>query len=85
MADSKKIAISLPSKLLRKVESIRHQTGETRSAFIKRTIESSFKEEEKKRLVAQYIEGYQKYPESRGEANGLTELADEVLEEEPWE
>ena len=85
MADSKKVAISLPAKLLRKVESKRHQTGETRSAFIKRTIESLFKEEEKKKLIAQYIEGYQKYPESRDEADALTDLADEVLAEEPWE
>jgi Arc/MetJ-type ribon-helix-helix transcriptional regulator len=34
-----KIAVSLPAALLRDIERLRRETGETRSAFIRRSIE----------------------------------------------
>jgi len=84
MPKTKKIAISLPADVFRKVEKARKKTGESRSAFIKRKIEYVFSKEEHDALVKQYIEGYQKFPETEDDVNIVKASAMKILAEEPW-
>jgi len=84
MPKTKKIAISLPSDVFRKVEKARKKTGESRSAFIKRNIEYVFSKEEHDALVKQYIDGYTKYPETEEDVNIVKASAMKILAEEPW-
>ncbi len=85
MASARKIAISLPGELLRRVEKVRRQTGETRSAFIKRVLEDSFAEEEERERVKRYQEGYLEYPETSEEVEAASAISAGALKEEPWE
>ena len=85
MADSKKMAISMPGDLARKVEKVRKKTGETRSAFIRRVIEQAFADEEEKELIKRYQEGYLKYPETKEEIEETVAISREILAGEPWE
>jgi len=85
MGKTRKVAISLPGELMGKMESIRKRTGESRSAFISRAIWQALAEREQKALVARYIEGYQKYPESSEEIALAEDSAIRLLAEESWE
>lgn len=85
MAETRKIAISIPEALAKKVESLRRLTGESRSAFISRAIERVLREREQKSRVALYQEGYRKHPESREEIAFAESSAARLLAEEPWE
>lgn len=83
MSQSAKIAISLPKDLMYRIEQLRTETGETRSAFIRRMLELAFQQRETAHKIRAYIEGYQKNPESdeeiaEAEANAL------ILTQEPW-
>jgi len=84
MPKTKKIAISLPIEVFRKVEKARKKTGESRSALIRRSIEYVFSKEEHDALVKQYIDGYTKYPETEEEAQFCEITSKEILSEEPW-
>ncbi len=85
MVGTEKVAISLPSELLKKVESIRKVTGESRSSFIRRAVEAILSEWERKELIAKYEEGYRKKPETPGEIAAAEAAATELLAGEPWE
>lgn len=83
MSQSAKIAISLPSDLMHRVEQLRQETGETRSAFIRRMLELAFQQRERDRQIRAYVDGYQKQPEgddeiTEAESNAL------ILGQEPW-
>jgi metal-responsive CopG/Arc/MetJ family transcriptional regulator len=83
MPQTEKIAISLPVGIMRKIEQTRKKTGETRSAFIRRSLEHSFRESEKEKKIRAYVEGYQKHPETTKEI-AESEAAAEILAQEPW-
>ena len=83
MPQTEKVAISLPKALVQKIEQSRKKTGETRSAFIRRSIERSFRKIEKEKKIKAYVEGYQKEPETAEEI-AEAEAATEILAEEPW-
>ena len=85
LQNARKIAISLPADLLRKLERIREKTGETRSAVIRRTIEFALKKEAMDSEVKRYISGYMKYPETDEEKNIVKSTVVKSLDEEPWE
>lgn len=85
MENSRKIAISLPVDLVAKLEKIMKKTGETRSAVIRRSIESALKKEAIDSQVRRYISGYLKYPETDEEKNIVNATALKTPEEEPWE
>jgi len=84
MPKTKKIAISLPADVFRKVEKARKKTGESRSALIRRSIEYVLNKEEHDALVKQYIDGYTKYPETEEESKFCELTSSEILSEEPW-
>jgi metal-responsive CopG/Arc/MetJ family transcriptional regulator len=83
MPQTEKIAISLPRGLLRKLERSRKKTGETRSAFIRRSLERAFEIGEKEKKIQAYMEGYKKHPETAEEVTEA-EAAAELLAREPW-
>jgi metal-responsive CopG/Arc/MetJ family transcriptional regulator len=83
MPQTEKVAISLPIDLVRKIEQTRKKTGETRSAFIRRSLERSFRESENEKKIRAYVEGYQRQPETSEEI-AEAEAAADLLAEEPW-
>jgi len=85
MTDTKKIAISLSGELFKKVERVRKSTGESRSAFIGRAVESALSGRERRRLVAEYEEGYRRRPETSDEVKAAEASAVKLLAGEPWE
>jgi metal-responsive CopG/Arc/MetJ family transcriptional regulator len=84
MSDVKKIAISLPGKLMSRVESARKRTGETRSAFIKRALEQALARREEAALIARWEAGYRRRPETAEEVAAAEASAVELLAGEPW-
>lgn len=84
MGDSVKIAISLPTRLARRMEKERKRTGETRSAFVRRAIRRMFEEKEHMLQVSEYIEGYRARPETEEEI-ASARAGTGVLAGEPWE
>jgi metal-responsive CopG/Arc/MetJ family transcriptional regulator len=85
MADSVKIAISMPEGLVRLMEKERKLTRETRSAFIRRAIRRLFQEKEHMLQVSEYVEGYRAQPETEEEIAAAEAGAAELLSREPWE
>ena len=85
MAQTSKIAVSLSSTLLERVERARHETGETRSAFVRRAVELALLADKEKALRARYLEGYRKHPETTKEVRAAEASAARLLAEEPWE
>jgi len=85
MSETKKIAISIPNDLAKKVESLRKISGESRSAFISRAIKKMTRERERKEQIAKYQEGYRKHPESKEEIAFAKATSARILAEEPWE
>ncbi|MBW1811714.1 MAG: ribbon-helix-helix protein, CopG family [Deltaproteobacteria bacterium] len=85
MAQSAKIAISLPKSLVRLMERERKRTGETRSAFVRRAVRLLFQEKEHMLQVSEYVEGYRAQPETEEEIATAEAEASELFSREPWE
>ena len=79
------IAISLPDDTLKLVERECETTGETHSDFIKRPIDPFAKRRKEAEMVAQYKRGYELYPDSEEEIEGLMTAQMEVLSAYPWD
>ena len=79
-----KIAISLPVEVLRKVERLRKETGESRSALIRKAIERIFEDREKARKDRAYVEGYRRMPETAEDRLLSDEMVAESLSRDPW-
>ena len=84
MAPSDKIAVSLPAGLVRQIERERKSTGETRSAFVQRAIRLVFSEQDRRKRVAEYIEGYRNQPETEDEIAAAEAAGAKLLAQEPW-
>jgi metal-responsive CopG/Arc/MetJ family transcriptional regulator len=82
---SAKIAISLPLELARRVERLRKETGESRSAMFRKAVERIFEEQEQAKRRAAYIEGYRKYPDSPDEMTLPISMVSEIIAKDPWE
>jgi metal-responsive CopG/Arc/MetJ family transcriptional regulator len=85
MTRTNKIAISLPDEVLQKVEKERAESGESRSQYFRRAVESllsSRKAQERSRI---YIRAYQEMPETTEEINTARLSARAILGEEPWQ
>lgn len=85
MPETTRVAISLPSELLKSADKERRSTGETRSAFVRRAIRELLAERGRTAEIEQYIEGYRKMPETRDEIELASALASEAFAEDPWE
>jgi metal-responsive CopG/Arc/MetJ family transcriptional regulator len=84
MRKAVKIAISLPDKLLRIAERERKVRRETRSEFFRRAVEALLRQEQERRDVDQYIQGYLAYPENEEEIEEAGRLSKRVFAAEPW-
>ena len=82
MIKSSKIAISLPTENLKKIEKIRKQLGLQRSVVIDMAIRFWLENLDKQRLIKQYEEGYSKKPESLDEAAVFEKLSSDAFKEE---
>jgi len=85
MPQTEKIAISLSKDVLNKIEELRRETGESRSALIQRAMKKLLKERERSIRVKSYVEGYRRRPETKEEINAAELSASELLAREPWE
>jgi metal-responsive CopG/Arc/MetJ family transcriptional regulator len=79
MRKAVKIAIGLPDKLLRIAERERKVRRETRSEFFRRAVEALLRQEQERRDVDQYIQGYLAYPESEEEVEEARRLSKRVF------
>ena len=70
-----KIAISIPKKDFKLLETVRKKIGISRSALIDRAIHSWLAKKEEEEMVRQYIEGYKRHPETPEELKELNVLS----------
>jgi metal-responsive CopG/Arc/MetJ family transcriptional regulator len=84
MDKSTKVAISLPERVLKAIETERKARGESRSEFFRRAAEKLLKQEQESKAVETYIRGYCSLPESAEEVNAVHHTGTAVLAEEPW-
>jgi metal-responsive CopG/Arc/MetJ family transcriptional regulator len=82
---AEKIAITLDSNLLSRVEAIRRVTHESRSAVIARAVRTLVAEQEHHEKVARYLEAYRRAPETDADAGAALAMAKHVLRQLPWE
>ena len=80
-----KLAISLPRSLMKQMEKLRKDSGESRSLFIRRAIRHLIESQAKKRKIQQYVDGYSRNPETQEEVKAAEAAATYLLAEEPWE
>ena len=85
MPDTAKISISLPRDTLEACERERASSGETRSQFFRRAVETLLAERRRRAAVGRYVEGYVAEPETEYEVDASDALAGTVLSGEPWE
>ena len=84
MAKTSKIAISLPQDILSAVEKERKSTGESRSEYFRRAVETQMRFAREKELRDQYIRAYQIGPETKEEVEAARRAASNILAETPW-
>jgi metal-responsive CopG/Arc/MetJ family transcriptional regulator len=80
-----KVAFSLDSQLLARIERIRQDTGESRSAVIGRALERLTSESAHRHEVERYVAAYREQPESRSEISSARRRARRTLSRLPWE
>ena len=85
MGQTEKIAISLSREVLSGIEKLRKETGESRSAIVRRGIQKLLQEKESAARIQSYLEGYRRQPETGAEIEAATLAATELLAREPWE
>ena len=85
MAQSAKVAVTLPDSLYRAVEKLRRQTRTTRSAVVQRALVLLLRETEKQERVRAYVEAYRRSPETEEEVRAAEASAARLLAEVPWE
>ncbi len=84
MNRSTKVAISLPGDILAVIEKERKATGESRSEFFRRAIETLLGQQRESEAVQAYIKGYRNQPETAEEIEALHKAGVEALSGEPW-
>jgi len=85
VARAAKIAVSLETELLRRVERVRGQTGESRSAFVSRALRRLTREDEHAQRVLEYVQAYRDKPETAAEVTAARAAAKRALAALPWE
>jgi len=85
MPRTAKIAISLPEEVLNAVEREREGSGESRSQFFRRAVETLLRQRQERERIEQYVRAYQQTPETREEVEAARRAASAILAEEPWQ
>ena len=81
---SSKIAVSLPTDLLRAIERTRKTRRETRSAVVQEALRYWLDQQETRKLVEQYQEGYGRVPEGTGDEAKAGRWSSEAFASEDW-
>ena len=82
---AEKIAITVPPDVLRRVETLRHKTRESRSAVFARAARLLLHAEERQRQIQRYVEAYREQPETDADLAHAERLAKTVLASVEWE
>lgn len=85
MSKTSKIAISLPEEVLAAVEREREESGESRSQFFRRAVETILRHKQEREMSEQYIRAYQEMPETKEEVEAARRAASTILAEELWQ
>jgi metal-responsive CopG/Arc/MetJ family transcriptional regulator len=85
MKKSEKIAISLPSDVLKAVNAQCKGTGESRSAFFRRAAGDLLRRQKEQEAIKRYVEGYLRMPETEAEVAEMDAIAVETMKMEPWD
>jgi metal-responsive CopG/Arc/MetJ family transcriptional regulator len=85
MPKTAKIAISLSEEVLAAVERERRASGESRSRFFCRAVETLLHHRREQEINEQYARAYQQLPETEEEVKAARRAASNILVEEPWE
>jgi len=86
MGTTAKIAISLPQPLLQRVDELARKLNETRSAFIRRSLERTIEEHDFEETVRRAREIYAEIDEEERELHeAFFSIAVETLPERDWE
>lgn len=82
---TEKVAISLDSELLRRIERLRAATGESRSAIIRRALALLTREEARAAEIRRYQEAYRETPEAQPYVDAARRLAHRSLSLLDWD
>jgi metal-responsive CopG/Arc/MetJ family transcriptional regulator len=80
-----KVAVSIPSPLLKAVEAERRRTGETRSELVRKALETLLARRRLDEDERRYAEGYRLYPETDEEVRIIDAAGAAVLSTVPWD
>jgi Arc/MetJ-type ribon-helix-helix transcriptional regulator len=79
---SAKVAISLPTALLERLEDLRDRTGESRSAVVRRALELLLHRMDHYEAVREYVESYRLHPETDDDLELGRPTVDELAADE---
>jgi metal-responsive CopG/Arc/MetJ family transcriptional regulator len=82
MIKATKIAISLPTEDLKRIEKIRKESGIQRSVLIDEAIRFWLNNRDKEKMIEQYEQGYRNHPESLEEIKAMEGLSADAFAEE---
>lgn len=77
--------MSLDAELFARVERLRRETGETRSAVFARALRQLVDAEAHARKVSEYVEAYRRNPEAAQEIESARAQTRRSLEGLPWD
>jgi metal-responsive CopG/Arc/MetJ family transcriptional regulator len=80
-----RLTISLPNDLVAALDRQIIRDGESRSAAIRRLIETAIRHEHEQAEIDRYIRGYEQAPQTEDEFGWLDSVAPEAMSELPWE
>ncbi|MBI2328746.1 MAG: ribbon-helix-helix protein, CopG family [Chloroflexi bacterium] len=84
MPKTSKITISLPEEMLTAVEREREESGESRSQIFRRAVDLLLRQRKEREMSEQYIQAYQRIPETEEEVTAARRAASAILAGEPW-
>ena len=84
-ASTAKIAVSLDAELLQRIERVRAESGESRSAIVSRALRRLTREEEHAQRVREYVQAYRDKPEKAAEIRAARASAKRALAALPWD
>jgi metal-responsive CopG/Arc/MetJ family transcriptional regulator len=80
-----KVAFSLDSTLLARVERLRRSTGESRSALIARALALLTATEERSARARRYVMAYKEQPETEADISRARKITQKSLAALPWD
>jgi metal-responsive CopG/Arc/MetJ family transcriptional regulator len=84
MPKTTKIAISLPDDMFTDVEHERSESGESRSEFFRRAVESLLRRRREQDKTERYVRAYRQNPETKEEIEAARHAASAIFSEESW-